>query len=216
MATEQSEFWCGNFGKEYTDRNPQNIQELEKLYLKQYKMTRAEMNGEFLGFIDRSVKVLEVGCNIGLQLLELQRLGFKSLYGLELQDYAVEKSKSLTKNINIIQGSAFDIPFKDCYFDVVCTSGVLIHIAPADLPSAMSEMIRCSRRYIWGMEYYSHEPKAINYRGNKGFLWKMDYAGEFMKLDRKLSLVKKKVYPYVSDREKGNEDAMYLLEVKRA
>jgi len=57
-------------------------------------------------------------------------MGFTNLYGIELQWYAVEKAKEYTKGINIIQGSGFDIPFKDGYFDLVITNGVLIHIAP--------------------------------------------------------------------------------------
>ena len=43
------------------------------------------------------------------------------------KQYAVEKGKENTKGINIIQGSAFDLPYKDNYFDLVCTNGVLIH-----------------------------------------------------------------------------------------
>jgi pseudaminic acid biosynthesis-associated methylase len=212
--TAQTQFWCGDFGKEYTDRNPQNLQEWDRLYLEHYGITRTEMNQEFVGFLDRESRILEVGCNIGNQLLGLQRMSFENLYGIELQAYAVEKAKSTTKNINIIQGSAFDIPFRNGYFDLVYTAGVLIHIAPTDLHQVMAEMVRCTKRYIWGFEYYSSEPKEINYRGNKGVLWKMDYAEEFMRLDKRLSLLKKKRYPDVAEQEKGNEDAMYLLEIK--
>ena len=94
-----------------------------------YGYTRTEINSEFIGDFDRDMKILEVGSNVGNQLLCLQEMGFKSLYGIELQNYAVELSKSRTKRINIIEGSAFDIPFKDSYFDLVFTSGVLIHIS---------------------------------------------------------------------------------------
>ena len=77
------------------------------------------------------IRILEVGCNIGNQLRGFQRMGFTSLYGVELQQYAVEKAKMATRNINIIQGSGFDLPFKDNFFDLVCTNVVLIHISPA-------------------------------------------------------------------------------------
>jgi len=68
-------------------------------------------------------RILEVGCNVGNQLRMLQRMGFNNLYGIELQQYAIEKAKALTKRINIIHGVADDIPFKDGYFDMVFTSG---------------------------------------------------------------------------------------------
>ena len=214
METRQTEFWTGNFGKEYTDRNPQNVAEWEKLYLNYYGLSRLEMNADFVGNFNRDIKILEVGCNIGLQLLGLKEMGFQNLYGIELQQYAIEKAKPILQGINIIQASGFDIPFKDNYFDIVYTSGVLIHIAPGDLPKIMQEMIRCSKKYIWGFEYYSKEAREINYRGNKGFLWKMDFASEFLKIDARLKEVKRKIYHYITDAEKGNEDIMYLLEIK--
>jgi len=39
-------------------------------------------------------------------------MGFNNLYGIELQQYAIEKAKALTKRINIIHGVADDIPLK--------------------------------------------------------------------------------------------------------
>ncbi len=109
--TNQMEQWVGNFGKEYTDRNAGLLEDIETAYKQRYGMTRTEMNRRFIGDIDRSIKVLEVGSNIGAQLLCLQKAGFINLYGIELQSYAVELAKIKTKDINIIQGTAFDIPF---------------------------------------------------------------------------------------------------------
>lgn len=212
MHTKQIEFWSGNFGKDYTNRNPQNLEEWDQMYLHSYGIKKTEMNEEFIGDLDRKIKILEVGCNIGLQLLGLQRQGFTNLYGIELQPYAVEKAKEISRGINIIQGSGFDIPFKDNYFDLVYTSGVLIHIAPTELPLIMAEMIRCSNRYIWGFEYFSPDVKEVNYRGNDGFLWKMNYPEEFIKNHAGLKLIKQKSFPYISEKERGNEDIMYLLE----
>ena len=68
-----------------------------------------------------------------MQLDGLQRSGWTNLWGIELQEYAVELSKHYTNHVNIVQASGFDIPFKDNFFDLVVTNGVLIHIAPADL-----------------------------------------------------------------------------------
>ncbi|MBX9853549.1 MAG: methyltransferase domain-containing protein [Cytophagaceae bacterium] len=212
MKTKQTDFWSGHFGREYTDRNPQNVNELEQLFFNSYGFKRTEINNEFIGTLSKEIKILEVGCNIGLQLAALQTMGFKNLYGIELQPYAFEKSKEITQGINIIQGSGFDIPFRDNYFDVVYTNGVLIHIAPADLPNIMKEMIRCSKKYIWGFEYYSPEVKEISYRGNQGFMWKADYCSIFLDQVPNLKVVKKKLYPYILESEKGNEDIGFLIE----
>jgi pseudaminic acid biosynthesis-associated methylase len=214
MKTKQIEFWSGQFGKEYTDRNPQTLEESEKVNGQRYGLKRTEINEEFLSGFDRDIRILEVGSNIGLQLLALQQQGFKNLYGIELQPYAVEKSKKITTGINIIQGSGFDIPFKDEYFDLVFTSGVLIHISPVDLPRIMGEIVRCTREYIWGFEYFASELKDIHYRGNQGYMWKGDYHAIFLNHFKNLELIKKKIYPYITEKEKGNEDIMYLLKKK--
>lgn len=142
----------------------------------------------------------------------LQRHGFTNLYGVELQWYAVEKAKNLLQRINIVQGSGFDLPFKDHFFQVVCTNGVLIHIAPDDLPKIMDEMYRCSARYIMIFEYYALQVTAINYRGHEGFLWKADYAQLFLDRFADLRLVKAEMLPYLTETEKGNVDQICLLE----
>ncbi|ABG60012.1 pseudaminic acid biosynthesis-associated methylase [Cytophaga hutchinsonii] len=212
MKTKQEQFWGGEFGKEYTDRNSRESAEWDKFYIENWGISKVEMNDRFLNALPKDASILEVGCNTGMQLAGLQRSGFKHIYGVELQEYAVEKAKAYTKNINVIQGSGFDIPFKDNFFDVVCTNGVLIHISPDNLPTMMREMVRCSKKYIWGWEYYAEETTTINYRGNTDYLWKADYADLFMKYCPNLKLVKKELFPYVSQAESGNKDCMYLLE----
>ncbi|WP_332634565.1 pseudaminic acid biosynthesis-associated methylase [Halalkalibacter flavus] len=152
---------------------------------------------------------LEVGCNVGNQLRHLQSMNYGNLYGVELQWYAVQKAKSLTKEINIIQGTAYDIPFKNKYFDLVFTSGVLIHISPTDIKKTIQEMYRVSKRYIWGFEYYSDTYKEVEYRGSNKALWKGDFASLFLTEFPDLRLVKQVKVPYL---ENENVDSMYLLE----
>ncbi|MCW3077114.1 MAG: hypothetical protein JWO32_1723 [Bacteroidetes bacterium] len=211
MKTEQTNFWEGEFGKEYTDRNSFTKEGLNNYYLTNYGISKDKLNEEFLGELKRDIKILEVGCNIGIQLASLQNMGFTNLTGIELQDYAVQKSKTLTSGIKIQQGSGFDIPFKDNSFDLVYTHGVLIHINPNDLSKIMGEMIRVSSKFIWGFEYYNEETQQIKYRGHDGFMWKADYSSLFQKLDPSLKVIKKRIIPYITESNKGNNDCMYLL-----
>ena len=204
----QTKTWSGNFGQEYTDRNLLTLADMEKLYLRNFGKTRTEMNEEILHDIQKDIRVLEVGCNVGIQLLCLQNIGFKNLYGIELQPYAVELSKSRTKSINIIQGSAFDIPFKDAYFDLVFTSGLLIHISPNHIQAVLEEIHRCTSRYIWGFEYYSDEYTEIEYRGKKNLLWKTNFAQLFLDNFADLHLIRREKYKYIGN---DNTDEMYLL-----
>ena len=213
MFTTQEDFWAGDFGRHYTDRNSRPLAEWNDAYRRIWGLSKPEMNAAFLGELPRASRLLEVGCNTGMQLLGLQAAGFTHLYGIELQAYAVEKAREFVRGVNILQGSGFDLPFRDGFFDLVCTNGVLIHIAPTDLPRLMAEMLRCTRRYIWGFEYYAPETTAVEYRGNEGFLWKANFAQLFLDtFPGQLRLVKQQLYPYITEAEAGNVDVMYLLE----
>lgn len=206
--TKQMEDWAGDFGKAYTDRNALSLQELDLLYRGHFGITCTDMNCDFIGGFDRDIKVLEVGSNIGNQLLLLQKMEFKNLYGIELQPYAVELAKSRTKGINIIQGSAFDIPFKDGFFDMVFTSGLLIHIAPDDITAVLDEIYRCTKRYIWGMEYFAETYTQVEYRGHSDLLWKTDFPKLFLDRFANIKLVKRKFFKYMNN---DNVDVMFLL-----
>ena len=201
--------WAGEFGKEFTDRNARSLQEMESLYKDYFGITRTEMNSKFIGDFDREMNVLEVGSNIGNQLLCLQKAGFKNLYGIELQSSAVELSKSRTRDINIIQGSAFDIPFRDSFFDLVFTSVVLIHIAPPDIEQVLREIYRCTKKYIWGYEYFAENSTEVEYRGRAQLLWKANFAQIYLHTFGDLQLVKEERFKYLHN---DNVDSMFLLE----
>lgn len=207
-TTEQIHTWTGTFGKEYTDRNTLTLEQMGELYKKNYGVSGTKVFEEFVGGLGRSIKILEVGSNIGNKLLVLQRMGFKNLYGIEINSYAIEQAKANTKGINIVQASAFDIPFKDGFFDLVFTSGVLIHIAPQDIEKSLREIYRCSREYIWGFEYYADTYTEVRYRGHDNLLWKTDFANLYLNLFDDLELIKEKRLKYL---DSTNVDTMYLL-----
>jgi len=196
------------FGNEYTDRNALTLEEMDRSYKRNCGITRTELNQAFVGDLDRSLRILEVGSNIGNQLLLLQKINFKNLYGIEINSYAVERAKAITKNINLIQGSAFDIPFKNDFFDLVFTSGVLIHIAPSDIHKAITEIYRCAKRYIWGFEYYADSHTEVLYRERKNMLWKTNFAKLYFDSFDDLELVKEEKLKYLNDE---NVDTMFLI-----
>ena len=214
MTTEQMNFWLGQFGKDYTDRNTYTAEGIDNTYRDVFGVSRLEMNRQFLDNLDRDIRILEVGCNIGMQLQLLQDMGFRNLTGIELQRYAIDSARSRLSGIDVIQGSALELPFRDGWFDLVYTSGVLIHISPRDLPTVMKEMARCSKRYIWGFEYYQDETTDVVYRGESGFLWKAPYSRLFQENAGPLQIVKEEKYARRSGEGTGNLDAMYLLEKK--
>jgi pseudaminic acid biosynthesis-associated methylase len=209
--TPQTEVWRGTFGREYTDRNTFEIDALDSLYRNNYGITRTQINRDFVGCFAKDGSFLEVGCNTGNQLLLLQRMGYTNLSGVELQSYALEIARSRTRNISLEQGSALALPYDDASFDVVFTSGVLIHIAPEDIPRAMSEIHRVARSFIWGLEYFAPNVTEVNYRQHNGLLWKMNYAQRYLDQFDDLELIREKHIPYL---EGDNVDTVFLLHKK--
>ena len=209
--TFQEKEWKGKFGKEYTSRNPLSVKETDKFHLQNYGITRTKLNKEFVGNLNRSVKILEVGSNVGAQLMLLQKMGFKHLFGIDINKEVIEFSKTITKKIDIVQGSALDIPFKNNYFDLVFTCGVLIHISPNDIKNAMKEIYRCTNRYIFGFEYFAPKYTEILYRGKKNMLWKANFPKLYLDFFKNLKIIKEKKIKYLNNK---NVDIMFLLEKK--
>jgi pseudaminic acid biosynthesis-associated methylase len=210
--TSQTEVWQGEFGRSYTDRNTLGVEQVDSLWLRNYGITRSEINQSFLKDVPAEASFLEVGCNVGNQLLLLYHQGYHNLSAVEIQSYALAIARQRLKNVRFKRASALALPFEDNSFDVVFTSGVLIHIAPTDISRALDEIYRCAKRYVWGMEYYAPSPTAVNYRGHDELLWKMDYSQMFLARFADLELVREQRLPYL---ENENVDSVYLLRKRR-
>jgi pseudaminic acid biosynthesis-associated methylase len=163
-TTEQLNLWRSDFGRQYTDRN--DVEKPERI------ATWKRLLGDIV-----PTRVVEVGCNVGWNLEYLRRLGASELYAVEPQAYAVARARARAPEFGVLQGTAFDLPFKDNFADLAFTSGVLIHIAPEDIARAMAEIYRVSKRYIVAIEYDASIEQAVAYRGTSDSLWKRDHGG---------------------------------------
>ena len=206
--TPQLKEWTGRFGLEYTERNSLTPAQVDELWVKNYGVSRTEMNRRFLSDLPKDARILEVGCNLGNQLALLQDLGFTNLYGVEVQEHALEAARARTRNLQLTLASAFDLPYEDRYFDLVFTAGVLIHISPEDLPVALDEIHRCTGQYVMGSEYYAPSSTELKYRDHNALLWKMDYAQQYLTRFPRLELIHEERLPYL---ENANVDSMFLL-----
>ena len=179
------------------------------MYQERFGQSRREMNRDFLSGL-KIASVLEVGANIGNQLAALIKdWPAWNLEGIDINAEAIRQAKIRLPQAKIIQGSGFDLPYRDNQFDLVFTSAVLINVEQANLPKILGEIYRVARHYIWGYECYAPETTPINYRGVLGQVWKDDFAAHYQKLFP-LKLLKEKRYPYLN--QGGNVDVMFLLE----
>lgn len=208
MITNQTRCWSSKVGRDYTDRCNITYKQHDLDNKKWFGISRTEINRLFFKNFNRSMRILEVGTNTGLELIGLQKLGFKNLYGIELQQYAVNIANKQTMNLNIIQGNAFDIPFKDNYFDMVFTHGVLIHIAEKNILEAMQEIYRCTSKYIFGFEYYADKYTEINWRGRRNQMFRANHAELYQSFFPNLKLVKEVKYHY---KKRPDIDSAFLL-----
>jgi pseudaminic acid biosynthesis-associated methylase len=196
--TSQLSTWTSTFGREYTDRNTMTTDEMDVAFGAQFGIRKSEIYRELVG-PDRlpAGTVLEVGCNIGLQLrlLEKANPGLE-FHGLEPQPYAIERARRLSPNMTFHVGTAFALPFPDRSFDLVMTHGVLIHIHPNDLGRALAEIERVSRRFVLCHEYYAPETVEVRYQGQAGLLWKTDFARRYREVCPRLRELTVRLFPY--------------------
>ncbi len=88
----------------------------------------------------RGRDVLEVGCGTGLILERLARVA-RSARGVDLSDGMLEKARA--RGLDVVQGSATQLPFDDDSFDLACSFKVLAHVP--DIGKALAEIARVTR-----------------------------------------------------------------------
>lgn len=207
--TEQEVIWRSHFGEEYNKRNTYTNEELDNVFRKVMGISRTEINKEFINDLDRESKILEIGCNIGMMLVNLQEMGFRNLHGIEIQSKALEIARKRSVNIEYTEGSAYSLPFDNNEFDMIFTCHVLIHLPPDRIRKALQEINRCCRKFIYCEEYYADEIMEIkNYHGKNNIVWKRNFEKLFSDEFKELKLIKSSKYKYT---ENENIETVFLL-----
>lgn len=195
---KESDFWAGNFGDDYINRNNS-----ESLYQSNFNLF-----DKILQNCREINDVIELGANIGLNLRAIADvLPWVYTVGVEINQKAHDEMAK-------IADVAYCCNLFDKRVESVCdlafVKGVLIHIHPDDLKAAYQRLFDLSKRYILICEYYNPKPVEIEYRGEKGKLWKRDFAGEMLDAFP-LKLVD---YGFVYHRDKWPQDDItwFLME----
>ena len=165
---EQEEFWKGEFGTAYTERNQLTDASL-----------RANFFRQVLEHTSGVESVCEFGCNRGLNLLALEHLNNAlQISAVEINADAAAIARRELSSATIYNESIRDFVPPRTY-DLTFTCGVLIHLNPDDLPMAYQKLYDASARYILINEYFSPSPVELSYRGHQNKLFKRDFGGEF-------------------------------------
>lgn len=176
--TEQEDFWSGEFGDQYSQRN---IGET-------WVASNTALFADILLNVGPIESVFEVGANIGLNVKALQvLLPHAEIAGLEINEGAAAELERT--GCTVFRGSALSFEASTCY-DLVFTKGVLIHISPDQLQRVYSLLYGSSKRYILLAEYYSPRPESVTYHGEAEKLFRRDFAGEMLDTFPDLRLVR--------------------------
>ncbi len=170
-STAQENFWAGRFGDEYTERNGGAALEASNRWLFAAALKAA-------GPIN---SVLELGANVGTNLLAIKSL-FPDVTcdAVEINSSAAGLLRQRLGEDHVHVTSLLDFHGAPSTWDLVLCKGVLIHVAPADLPRAYAVIQQSSARLVLIAEYYSPQPQVVAYRGHADRLFKRDFAGEFL------------------------------------
>jgi pseudaminic acid biosynthesis-associated methylase len=196
-AARLEALWSGEFGDAYTERNTAAGDERRRFW-------RATLE-EF-----PVARVLEVGCNLGANLRWIASEGASgAICGVDVNLLALGRLHRAVPTARPVGAAALGLPFADRAFDMVFTVGVLIHQPPAALPAVMTEIVRCSRRFVMCGEYYAPEPTEVAYRGQTGALFKRDFGGLYRQLFPGLALRKQQ---FLSKAEGWDDVTFWMFE----
>jgi pseudaminic acid biosynthesis-associated methylase len=199
--TEQERFWATEFGNNYPSRNKG-----EELIA-----SNVALFSKILKNCTSVTSIAELGCNIGLNLIALNRINknFK-LRGYEINTIAAKEagSNNVAEIINTTVIEKLDTTSR---FDLTFTKGVLIHINPEQLSNLYQNLYDLSKKYIMVCEYYNPTPMSIDYRGNKDKLFKRDFAGELISIYN-LKLVDYGFNYHIDTYHTNDDSTWFLLE----
>jgi spore coat polysaccharide biosynthesis protein SpsF len=206
FKTEQERFWHGDFGDEYAERNADA----------RLVVNNSALFAKIFARVAPIRSLIEFGANIGLNIQALHWLFPRlELSAIEINEKAAEKLRALGYVRSVYQQSILDFAPERAW-DMALIKGVLIHIAPAELPAVYDKLHAAARRYSLLCEYYNPVPVAVNYRGYEGKLFKRDFAGELLDRFSDLALLDYG-FAYHRDNYFPHDDGnWFLLEKRRA
>ncbi|NUO53205.1 MAG: class I SAM-dependent methyltransferase [Polyangiaceae bacterium] len=130
----------------------------------------------------RGRDILEVGCGTGLLLERFARFGRRAR-GIDLSEGMLERARA--RGLDVVQGSATELPFEDASFDVACSFKVLAHIP--DVDKALAEMARVVRPggYVVAEFYNPYSLRAFVKRafGPREVGTRLDESAVFTRFD---------------------------------
>ncbi len=188
--SSQLDRWKGEFGEAYTRRNVVDW--------------RSRVDGFRQMIPSGTISVCEIGANVGHNLRAIREF-VPSVHGCEPNKYARDIARETDRTVCGCSVYDLGIWHRRMKYDLVFTSGVLIHVPPERLNEALTNIHSVAARHILAVEYDSQEDVAVEYRGHEDMLWKRNYGAHYTRLFPDLKLID------VGTAPAGFENATYWL-----
>ena len=172
FQSSDNDVWYKLYSK-YIDKDFKNW---NHYYITKMKLKR-KFNKQVIKHYDKRKPVLECGCGFGKTSIFYASLGMNS-YAMDLEQTMVDKTKELSRKINknnevkCLCGDIFNIPFKDKFFIVTHSSGVLEHFQDDEIVKIINEELRVSDYMVFSVPTKYFEKKML---GNERFMSKKEW-----------------------------------------
>ena len=163
--------WAGLY-KNYINKEYENFDKYFKIKMKLKKPFLKQVM-KYAG----NKPILECGCGTGKCAVYLAQQGIKS-YGMDLEEGMIKQTKELSKRltktnpVKPVLGNIKDIPYKDKYFSVTHSSGVMEHYSDKEIVQMINEQLRVSDVCVFSVpSKYFDKPML----GNERFMTKEEW-----------------------------------------
>lgn len=164
--SETSQWWAGDFGRTYTERNASVDWKARIPFWR--------------GIIDETsaTSFLEVGCNSGANLKAIRDVIPEGamISGVDVNRQALDEAKTSGFDVEECEAADIGTIWAPGSAELVFTAGVLIHVAPAELQAVMRAIVEMSSRWVVAVEYDDQTEVEVEYRGHAGRLWRRPYG----------------------------------------
>lgn len=205
------QFWAGEFGDKYVDRNKGNVENNISLFLEIFSL------GIFVN------NLIEIGAGTGENLEAIYSVDKEiKTSAIEINKKAANEINKKAKNKKINLEKLFVTSFEKFIpsssghrkkqYDMVLTKGFLIHVHPESIKDIYEKIFSISKKYILICEYFSPSCVPISYHGHDERLWKRDFAGEMIDMFPGLILLD---YGFVYKRDHFPQDNLTWFLLKK-
>lgn len=167
---ETLEFWAGQFGDEYLERNRVNWLKRVPFWQSILDKTNAQ-------------SILEMGCNAAWNMQALRKVNSElAMTGIDINENALKEARASGFDVEVLPVHEVAEKFGHGVCDLAFSCGVLIHIPPENITPSMTAICNVSSQYVLAVEYESEEEQMVKYRGNVDRLWRRPFGQMYQKL----------------------------------